>query len=101
MNAEGWYLDPYEAHEQRWFSDGRPTALVRDDAVEAHDEPPAHAYPEPLVAAPEHDADGTDLLRADAATSEDQSVTQADGVSAALGAFGSSGVGYGRSDSPS
>ena len=29
MNAEGWYVDPYGLHGARWFSDGTPTALVR------------------------------------------------------------------------
>jgi len=30
MAEEGWYSDPYRLHEHRWFSDGKPTALVRD-----------------------------------------------------------------------
>ena len=29
MSAEGWHEDPFAVHEARWFSDGRPTALVR------------------------------------------------------------------------
>ena len=29
MPEEGWYSDPYRVHEQRWFSDGTPTILVR------------------------------------------------------------------------
>lgn len=44
MRAEGWYRDPYDRHEARWFSDGSPTSLVRDGGVEAHDAPPADAY---------------------------------------------------------
>jgi hypothetical protein len=28
VEAEGWYRDPYELHTDRWFSAGRPTALV-------------------------------------------------------------------------
>ena len=39
-NAQGWYSDPYGYHKARWFSDGRPTALVRDDGVESSDPPP-------------------------------------------------------------
>ena len=39
-NAQGWYSDPYGNHKARWFSDGRPTALVRDDGVESTDPPP-------------------------------------------------------------
>jgi len=39
-NAQGWYSDPYGHHKARWFSDGRPTALVRDDGVESTDPPP-------------------------------------------------------------
>lgn len=38
--AEGWYRDPYGAHEARWFSEGTPTALVRDGGVESHDPAP-------------------------------------------------------------
>lgn len=38
-NAQGWYSDPY-GHKARWFSNGRATALVRDDGVESNDPPP-------------------------------------------------------------
>ena len=37
---EDWYTDPYERHEARWMSAGRPTKLVRDGKVESHDAPP-------------------------------------------------------------
>jgi len=37
---EGWYTDPFGRHEARWMSDGKPTKLVRDDGVEAYDDPP-------------------------------------------------------------
>jgi hypothetical protein len=30
MKAQGWYRDPYLVHEDRYFSDGQPTKLVRD-----------------------------------------------------------------------
>jgi hypothetical protein len=45
MKAEGWYQDPYEMHEDRWYSDGTPTALVRDADVESNDPPPPGAPP--------------------------------------------------------
>jgi len=44
MNAEGWYVDPYGLHDARWFSDGHPTALVRDHRVESRDAPPSIPY---------------------------------------------------------
>jgi hypothetical protein len=34
---EGWYADPTARHEQRWFSAGAPTQLVRDGKVESTD----------------------------------------------------------------
>lgn len=68
MDAEGWFLDPFGRHEQRWFSAGVPTGLVRDGAVEASDEPPAAAYDGPLERPPEGAvAGGGDLRRADEA----------------------------------
>ena len=43
MKAEGWYQDPYQMHEDRWYSDGTPTALVRDADVESMiRHPPEH-----------------------------------------------------------
>ena len=38
-NAEGWYPDVSGRHEQRWYSMGTPTELVRDGAVEGKDPP--------------------------------------------------------------
>ena len=49
MEAEGWYRDPFGAHEDRWFSAGQPTDLVRDAHVEAHDAPPQSTYEGQLV----------------------------------------------------
>ena len=71
---EGWFHDPFERHQHRWFSAGTPTALVRDDGVESQDPPPAGAVTGPLV--PVEDASneatgGDDLRRADAAESRD------------------------------
>jgi hypothetical protein len=62
--AQGWYLDPYGLHEQRWFSAGRPTALVRDGSREAHDLPPDGPPPHPLVPAPEVEVRPADLYDA-------------------------------------
>lgn len=50
--VEGWYVDPFGRYDERWFSAGVPTTLVRDAGREAHDvlgpvdvvsEPPRHA----------------------------------------------------------
>jgi len=42
---EGWYKDPFGKHAARWFSDGTPTALVRDaGGVTLQDEPPSSTY---------------------------------------------------------
>ena len=42
--AQNWCIDPYGLHEARWFSQGNPTALVRDDGVEAQDPPPESSF---------------------------------------------------------
>jgi len=42
---QGWHEDPFGLHEQRYFSAGHPTKLVRDGRVEAYDEPPAQEVP--------------------------------------------------------
>jgi|GEM_PF-3428922 len=67
--AEGWYQDPYGRHEARWFSDGAPTALVRDGDAEAHDPPPEGSSPDDITPAelPDSARDGADLQRADEA----------------------------------
>jgi len=65
---EGWYRDPYGIHQDRWFSAGTPTSLVRDQGVEGHDDPPA--YPPPVAPAEIPDTDpfpADDLRRADEA----------------------------------
>jgi hypothetical protein len=72
--AEGWYLDPYDRHEQRWFSAGTPTDLVRDGGVDSKDDPPG-----PLPHAPQEIPEetsltgGADLRRADEAEAAGQS----------------------------
>ena len=66
MHAEGWYRDPYEVHTDRWFSDGNPTALVRDAGRESHDPPPNEPLTGPLVESdPIGIPDADDLRRAD------------------------------------
>src|SRR5262249_60857257 len=45
MEAEGWYHDPYGLHEERWYSNGKPTGLVRDAKVESNDPAPSEPAP--------------------------------------------------------
>jgi hypothetical protein len=52
-NAQGWYSDPCRRHKARWFSDGTPTALVRDDGVESTDPPLKAQFTDKLEPAPE------------------------------------------------
>ena len=66
-HEEGWYTDPYDRHEARWFSDGTPTKLVRDRGVESYDKPPDE---EPSLTAERIEPEvlatgGSDLIRAD------------------------------------
>ena len=61
--AEGWYRDPYGRHEDRWFSDGRPTKLVRDGGVETSDDPPAEPMPHEPEPIPEPGLTSVDDLR--------------------------------------
>jgi curved DNA-binding protein CbpA len=49
-SAVGWYKDPYNIHELRWFSRGRATHLVRDGDATSSDDPPAEPFHGPLVA---------------------------------------------------
>jgi hypothetical protein len=64
--AQGWYRDPYLVHEDRYFSVGHPTKLVRDGVIEAYDPPPDRPPQVELVEVrPAQRADGSDLLRAD------------------------------------
>jgi hypothetical protein len=65
-SAEGWYRDPYGIHQDRWFSAGTPTSLVRDQGVEGHDDPPGYPPPGPPAEIPEIDKfPADDLRRAD------------------------------------
>jgi hypothetical protein len=64
-SAEGWYVDPFGRHEARWFSDGTPTALVRDAQVEGRDPQPDTAVPNMLQPLPDGSPGNGDLRRAD------------------------------------
>jgi len=83
---EGWYTDPYELHEARWISQGTPTPLVRDGAVESQDPPPDGPFKVTPVFL---GASGTpsDLRRADDAQRESPTETP---VEAAWDAAGES-----------
>ena len=66
MTAQGWYRDPYRVHEDRYFSDGQPTKLVRDGRAESYDPPPPGPLEAELVEVPpSNPADASDLRRAD------------------------------------
>ena len=63
---QGWFADPFGVHESRWFSQGTPTALVRDGRKEAQDPPPEPTWTGRLVpAAFEPGTASDDLPRAD------------------------------------
>jgi hypothetical protein len=80
VHAEGWYRDPYGLHDDRWFSDGRPSNLVRDEGIESHDEPPREEPPKPLESIAEIEvSDGRDLLRSDDAERESEYEVERDG----------------------
>ena len=71
LQAQGWYRDPWAIHEDRYFSKGVPTKLIRDDGRESYDPPPDRPLPEgELVPAPAgHEVTGpSDLRRADEAS---------------------------------
>lgn len=66
MKAQGWYKDPYLVHEDRYYSAGQPTKLVRDDGVEAYDPPPPGPPKAELVEVRDaHATNVGDLRRAD------------------------------------
>jgi hypothetical protein len=87
MEAEGWYLDPFGLHEERWYSKGTATSLVRDSRVESKDPPPAHApQNDELIRKETEPASGSgDLRRADDAESGDNDPNYGD---AAFDSFG-------------
>ena len=78
MEAEGWYRDPYGVHEDRWFSAGRPSNLVRDAGRECYDAPPEGPIEEPLIAVDSGETnDGDDLRRAEDAARSGSDYTRA------------------------
>jgi hypothetical protein len=68
LPAQGWYLDPYGIHQDRYFSAGTATKLVRDGRVEAYDPPPDRPLPSddliPADEGAEEARNGSDLRRA-------------------------------------
>jgi len=71
MSEEGWYTDPYRLHEHRWFSDGSPTALVRDEGTTSKDSPPNSPYvEEPKVVEPPPTRAADELRRAGGSESD-------------------------------
>lgn len=65
MSEEGWYTDPYQVHEHRWFSDGSPTSLVRDKGKTSKDVPPDTPYiEEPVMVQAPRSMAADDLRRA-------------------------------------
>jgi hypothetical protein len=66
VKAQGWYRDPYCVHEDRYFSDGQPTKLVRDRGAECYDPPPPVPPKMELVEVEQSQpGDGSDMRRAD------------------------------------
>jgi hypothetical protein len=91
--AEGWYRDPYGIHQDRWFSAGTPTSLVRDQGAEGHDDPPDYPPAGPPVEIPEIDPfPGDDFRRADQAEAntahDDGSMVLDQAFDAEFGGFG-------------
>lgn len=56
--AQGWYQDPYLVHEDRYFSAGTATKLVRDGGRESYDPPPEAPAPEGKLVPAVSGADG-------------------------------------------
>ena len=75
QEAQGWYRDPYGVHEDRYLSAGAPTKLVRDGGSESYDEPPVRPLPDGALvsatSAADESGNGSDLRRADEASSQD------------------------------
>jgi len=78
---EGWYIDPFQVHERRWFSEGTPTKLVSDGGVTSTDPAPDAPCPRPLVQIP--DSEGLIPDRVDLHGDADND----DGVTGAWEAF--------------
>jgi hypothetical protein len=63
VKAQGWYRDPYLVHEDRYFSAGEPTKLVRDSGVEDYDPPPPGPPKAELVEVRDTETGNVDELR--------------------------------------
>jgi hypothetical protein len=63
VKAQGWYRDPYLVHEDRYFSAGQPTKLVRDGRVENYDPPPPGPAKAELVEVPDTQTNNVGELR--------------------------------------
>jgi hypothetical protein len=72
LPAQGWYRDPYGVHQDRYFSAGTATKLVRDGDRESYDPPPDQPLPGgdlvPADEGAEETGNGSDLRRADGAS---------------------------------
>jgi hypothetical protein len=92
---EGWYVDPFGVHAARWFSDGTPTALVRDQGgIESRDDPPSTSFEgelQPVQGTPA--SDGDDLLRADGGDPDNQIFDPNAAVGRVWDTFGETGGG--------
>jgi hypothetical protein len=105
MVYEGWYVDPFGHHEARWFSDGSPTALVRDGNAESDDAPPSLSF-EGVLTRPDDPSsvNGEDLRRSDDVDNEP--FDPAAGPRMAFDVFDQTGAGtvyhpkHGRKDDP-
>jgi hypothetical protein len=85
---QGWCTDPYELHDARYFSAGRPTKLVRDSGEESYDPPPDGAPIGRSELIEEMDeGDASDLQRADTGrdTSLDMSEAAENSITAWMG----------------
>jgi hypothetical protein len=83
---QGWQADPFGLHEKRYFSDGQPTKLVRDGAVESYDEPPGGELA-PSAATTEPAANGENGTAQDAASAAGAQPDDAEPVSPELDAI--------------
>jgi hypothetical protein len=45
MRPQGWQPDPYGGHSERWYSEGRPTNLVRDADIPSYEGSPPKEPP--------------------------------------------------------
>jgi hypothetical protein len=90
--SDGWFLDPFRRHHDRYFANGSPTDLVRDGLHESFDPPPELLLSAPLVPVPLAGPSGgpRDLRRADAseAVAAFDPRTAADRATSAMVRFG-------------